>query len=267
MTLISANRNVPEWKLSSRSVPLRIVTGADGTGDLYNLANIANLVQRAGMGTVDIVTADGGFDFSGNYNLQEKLSLRLIAAEVLAALQLQAPGGTFFLKVYDLRLKATLGILSILTDNYETVTILKPMSSRPANSEKYLLCSRFKPIHAVNKELRALQTQRLRMFVQAGEHSADSAAARELLSRLHPALYVMRNLIAANTAFIRCQIENISKTLSCIRSYDGTDDEDKRRHMLESLCDAQVRKSLAWCRSYRTGISPTAVKTYRIRTV
>ena len=252
MTLMSANRNVPEWKISSRLnlQNFKMITGTDGTGDLYNVHNIDMLVNHVGVGKADVVTADGGFDFSGNYNLQEKLSLRLIASEVYTALQLQAPNGTFFLKVYDLRLMPTLMILSIIIKCYGSVILMKPMSSRPANSEKYLLCTNY--IGCPENILRVL-----RLCVQSGDFDV-------LLSSLDmhpPSRAAMSELIRANTHFIQRQIDNIDTTLNFIRKYEAAN-EAQRMDMMNQKANMQISKSHEWCLRYMTGISDVARKLY-----
>ena len=59
--------------------------GADGTGNLYDVANIDHFVHAfGGPGSADFVTADGGFDFRRNVNRQEERSLHLIVVELYA---------------------------------------------------------------------------------------------------------------------------------------------------------------------------------------
>ena len=48
---------------------------------------------------MDIVTGDGGFDFSVNYDDQEYLALKLILSQIAYALTIQKKGGIFILKV------------------------------------------------------------------------------------------------------------------------------------------------------------------------
>ena len=50
---------------------------------------------------MDIITGDGGFDFSIDYNKQEILAVRLIFTQIVYALHLQKKGGTFILKIFD----------------------------------------------------------------------------------------------------------------------------------------------------------------------
>ncbi|MEW5315145.1 MAG: hypothetical protein WDW38_006593 [Sanguina aurantia] len=138
----------PGWRLPRdlmRNNNIHLHGGGDeGDGDLYSLSNIDAFVIRAAPRSCDLVTADGGFDFSVDFNSQEKTSLRLLVSEVYTALLLQADGGCFLIKVYDLRLPATLRLLWLLHSCYTGGLVIdKPSSSRAANSEKFVVCKTF----------------------------------------------------------------------------------------------------------------------------
>lgn len=96
-------------------------------------------------GWAALVTADGGVDRDKtDSNLEELELAKLIMSEVMIALSIQMYGGSFVLKIFDMATKFTVDILSILAYCYEDVSIIKPKSSRPANSEKYVVCTGFK---------------------------------------------------------------------------------------------------------------------------
>ena len=71
--------------------------------------------------------------------------LRLVGERSsLRARLIKSTGGTFVLKMFDLFSKASIDILYILASFYKSVYIIKPNTSRIANSEKYVVCSDFK---------------------------------------------------------------------------------------------------------------------------
>ena len=137
----------PQWKLSPefcRDNHVELCYGDNQTGNLCDPSVVNSFVRHVGEGTCELVTADGGFDFSSDFNGQEELSTMLITAEVNAAVRLQKPGGTFVLKIYDIRTLQTMQIINALANTYTSVHMFKPLSSRPANSEKYIIATGFK---------------------------------------------------------------------------------------------------------------------------
>ncbi|PNG99853.1 Cap-specific mRNA (nucleoside-2'-O-)-methyltransferase 1 [Tetrabaena socialis] len=252
MTLLSSNKNVPEWRLGCQELhgkPFSIVTGTDGTGNIYNQSNIQTLVTSVGRATADFITADGGFDFSGNFNMQEQVSTRLIAAEAYTAMSVQKLGGVFFLKVYDIRQAPTLVLLSILGRCYDAVHLTKPLSSRPANSEKYVICTGFKGCDAASLAL-------LKATVVTGDLKALEGERNTL------SVAFLRDIIDANTHFIERQITSIDETLRFIQLHDTAASEDAKKTMLAARCADQALKSHAWCIRYNVGVSESATTRY-----
>lgn len=155
MTLRSTERAVPGWRKSHAFLAeypeIQITYGADGTGNLYSLANQAAFATtaaewfRSAAPAALLYTADGGFDFSSDYNGQENTVHRLLAAEALAGLQTLTPGGTMIIKVFDTKHIATLELLWMLAGCFERTGMIKPHTSRPANSERYWVGSGLKP--------------------------------------------------------------------------------------------------------------------------
>jgi hypothetical protein len=90
ITLINEkDTSVPGWNRSQKFLakyPINISTGADGTGNLYNVENTHYLRNEIGGNIADIITADGGFDFSDDFIAQETMIYPLLAAEIYAAI-------------------------------------------------------------------------------------------------------------------------------------------------------------------------------------
>ena len=57
---------------------------------------------------------------------------------------MQKKNGTFILKIFDIFNKTSIDIVYLLSYYYKTVYIVKPNTSRYANSEKYIVCRYFK---------------------------------------------------------------------------------------------------------------------------
>ena len=94
ITLRSVNRDIPGWDKAYNFIKenknVNIHYGADKTGNIYNVDNIRHFKKSIqSYGHADIITADGGFDFSVDFNMQEAMSSKLILAEALYAITLQ----------------------------------------------------------------------------------------------------------------------------------------------------------------------------------
>ena len=72
------------------------------------------------------------------------MSYRIIFCEIILALSIQKRGGHFVCKFFDMYTKITLSFLYLLVSLYDEVHITKPLTSSPANSEKYIVCKGFK---------------------------------------------------------------------------------------------------------------------------
>lgn len=134
-----------------------ITYGVDGTGDLTNVDNIKYLggyIQGKGM--AHLVTADGGFDVSSDHSSQEEQSYKLLLCQVVSALECQRLGGSFVMKVFDCYSNEMTELLYILAIHYSEVHMTKPYSSRPCNSEKYVVCKGFKGV--TQRERKMLRT-------------------------------------------------------------------------------------------------------------
>jgi RimJ/RimL family protein N-acetyltransferase len=120
-----------------------ILWGNDDTGNLYTNADwFSAQVRSKNTGGVDLVMADGGFDVSSgdDFNRQEFLSTRLIINELLVSLSVLGQNGVFVCKVFDTVTTLMAEVLFIMASAYKEFNIFKPMSSRPGNSERYVIC-------------------------------------------------------------------------------------------------------------------------------
>jgi len=221
ITLISDDKAVPNWKIASDST-VHLHAGEDGTGDIYKLENIDHFVRAVGENTCHIVTADGGFDFSSDFNSQENNFVRLLMCEVYAALRVQKDGGALVIKIFDLFGKSTINLVALLCTLYQNTTMYKPYTSRPANSERYLICQGYtRPPPSRMQEIReAVHNERV-SFVSEEEYAQTLAP-----------------IVAINKKCVELQVDYIERTLRFIRESKPF---DKRRY--ESYC-------VEWCRKY-----------------
>lgn len=138
--------------------------GADGICDLINPDNLFHIRDKQTYGQkMDLITADGGISVSENYNLQEQMNTDLFWGECLGALMNQAPGGSFVLKIYETTTQFTSDLLYWMASHYENTEIFKPLTSRPTNSERYVV---FQGFLGVDPEELDLAVAKLQNFHQ-----------------------------------------------------------------------------------------------------
>jgi len=116
-----------------------------GNGDLTNPENILEYSKRFKNNSAHIVTADGGIG-GKEYDMKEYLNSKLIFSEMLTALLVQKKNGNFVLKMYSLYTNLSIQIINILQYHYQEVYITKPVTSRPANDELYIVALKFEGI-------------------------------------------------------------------------------------------------------------------------
>lgn len=147
---ISLNKDLPQYK--SYNLPsynkniihdkIYVTYGKDQTGNINNLENVDH-IQKIAKKQFYLITADGGFDEGTDFNNKEQLHYLLILSEIYSALKLQKQDGHFILKVFDILTETSLHLLYLLYLFYDEVYIYKPKTSRPTNSEKYIICKHF----------------------------------------------------------------------------------------------------------------------------
>jgi 23S rRNA U2552 (ribose-2'-O)-methylase RlmE/FtsJ len=147
---ISLNKDLPQYK--SYNLPsynkniynkyLCITYGKDSTGDINNLENL-DYINNISKSPFYLITADGGFDEGTDFNHKEQLHYSLILSEIYSAIKLQKQNGHFILKVFDILTETSIHLLYLLFLSYKEIYIYKPRTSRPTNSEKYIICKYF----------------------------------------------------------------------------------------------------------------------------
>lgn len=124
--------------------------GPDNTGNLYtNWEPFIQYVLKEQPLGVDLVTGDGGFDLEDTedktlLHSQEYLSSRLLLTQILIGIACTKIGGNFVVKVFDTVTNISAQLLFILSQCFDEILVFKPVSSRPANAERYVICRRRK---------------------------------------------------------------------------------------------------------------------------
>tara|TARA_Y100000389_G_scaffold74268_1_gene70897 strand:- start:1436 stop:2632 length:1197 start_codon:yes stop_codon:yes gene_type:complete len=237
MTLINNNDPaVPGWNKTNnfllKNQNVEIEKGYDQTGDIMNADNLKYCYQKY-KNSFDIITGDGGFDFSTDFNQQEIVSSKLIFCQIAFAISLQKYNGHFILKMFDTFTQVSIEYLYLLSILYDEVHIVKPNTSRYANSEKYVVCKNF----------RLSDTDSLvKLLYSAITNLKDDEFLNKILNIDIPYLY-FNKLEEYNAIIGQQQIENIASTLTLISS--------NKNDRIELLKKNNIQKCIIWCQKYK----------------
>lgn len=176
-----------------------------------------------------IATADGGFLLPDiNENFKESYHIPLFFAEMLTALSVLEKGGSFVFKIYDISIKPMFDILHILNNTFKDVNIIKPLTSRPANSEKYIVAIGFKGLSKkVKKKLYQILSE-----LWENEKSNEKQYVKSFIDIQYDDDF-MKNIIELNNKYLRQQNNILEDTIALIRLKRPKLDEVKANRMKE----------------------------------
>ena len=242
--------HVPGWKQSNyfliNNPEVHIINGVDGTGDIYNPDNIdflqSEMLRISSIkNAATLVTADGGFDYSIDYNFQEQSSSKLIFSQILGALLCQEQGGSFICKFFDINLLFTVEMIYLLYSMYETITIYKPFTSRIANSEKYIICNNFKGLD--NPDMFKQQCDILKDVLRKW-NAYEGETINYMFLKIPPQF--IEHIKTINKYIIDLQIKSINTSIDIIKNKKYTVD----KAWCDNNIEIQIKKAKEWCRKY-----------------
>lgn len=224
ISLISNDKKIPSWNRNIiKNKNIDILYGLKKNGDICDIDNIKSFIEIIGENKCDIVTCDGGIDYSDNYNNQELLSYDFIFYEILLSLHIQKNKGTLILKMFDLLNFNSIKILYLLNLCYSEINIIKPYTSRNTNSEKYIVCLNYKQN---NKVLKLLKTNCYTKKINIDIPKKFIECINEY-----------------NNIFVNQQISNINTIINDIEN----------KNIIKN--DKQISKAIEWCKIYNLPIN------------
>ena len=238
ITLKSHNKSVPRWnKLQSKfrfNTNIIYEYGSSLDGDLLNPENFKYYSDKYS-NSMELITGDGGFDFSVNYEQQENTSTKLILAQVFYAIMMQKKGGHFILKIFDIFRKSTIEIIYLLNYFYSSVSISKPNTSRFANSEKYIVCKKFKLSYSTDYYSKFYD-------ILNELYEKPNECIHSLLKFSIP-LKFMNEIEEINCILGKKQLATINTTIHLI--------QEKKQDKLTKYKKINIDKCVFWCQKYK----------------
>jgi 23S rRNA U2552 (ribose-2'-O)-methylase RlmE/FtsJ len=252
MTIVDDNQdpNIPGWKKTEsflrQNKNVYIETGSDKTGNILSLDNFVYCKDKYAS-TMELITGDGGFDFSMDFNNQEIHIAKLLFGQIAYAVTMQKRGGSFILKIFDCFMQHTVDLLYILSSFYEKVYIIKPNTSRYANSERYIVC----------KDFIFSSCEKFYPFIYKAfdkMHSIDNELYIRRFINI-PLSYCFTSKLEEYNAIIgQQQIEIIHYTISLIEN-------KHKQEKIDSLIRINIQKCIQWCVKYNIPYNPIIINT------
>lgn len=235
ITLKPTNNHVPGWRRSyqflQKHPEVKIHYGADGTGDIYVPENQQSFAHLHDVKS-HVFTGDGGFDFSTDYENQEKSVYSLLIASAIIGLQTLTPEGFFILKLFDVNASPTQYLLRCISLCFKDWCLYKPATSRPCNSERYLICRGFRKAHP--QILSALQQLQTKWNINQSVPQCDYFSFFSEKEKSYLESYIRD--------FSRQQLANLEKTIQLQNTKEKHDWKDQYSHAQK------------WCTEFRIPI-------------
>jgi hypothetical protein len=143
-------RNPDNWLMSRTN-----------NGDATSVSNLRDFQSHIGPASANInfYSHDAGMDVSSDFNAQESTNAKLHLGCAIAGFLTMAPGATFVAKQYTCMETLTWNLIIIYATLFDKFYMFKPVTSRPYNSEIYLIGFGYKGISesTCNKLLHKLE--------------------------------------------------------------------------------------------------------------
>ena len=127
----------------------------------------------------------------------------------------------------------SIDMIYLLSQLYENVYIVKPNTSRHANSEKYIVCKKFK-------------LDNVKLLIEKFYSILDNFSEDKNIIRLFTfdiPLFYKNNIEDINAILGQQQLESISNTLNLI--------DNNKFDKLEAIKKNNIRKCIDWCNKYK----------------
>lgn len=247
ITLQPDNEHIPDFnklkKLFSDNQNIHI-----NYGNLYYINDVKNYINNFKNKKAHFVTSDGGFDYSSDFNGQEINSCEIIYSECVIALNILRKNGSFVCKVFDLFSITMIQILFIVFYCFEEVYLYKPETSRPANSEKYLVCLYYKDNLTEQEKINLLNIINIWYEMSLNLDKKDSI----ILKNIKINNSFIHKLEEYNKSYIESQMYFLNNTLELAKNKI-----DKNKY--NDIIQEQVKNAIQWCKNYNIEINKNSI--------
>ena len=236
----------------------------DITGDVTDPETVLVLGRavRSRFATTEgakLYTSDAGIDVTGDYAGQEENTSAINYGQVLSGLLSLARGGNFVTKQYTFFTPFSRSLIALVAGFFEETYIVKPATSRPGNSEVYLVGKNFKGIDPL-METALLERSELFKTLGVNPTTLGPLVIPEIMAQVDPVLYKI-----SEEFFMDIQIKFINEYVDVFKNYGGYMDvlaDNVKKNVTEAetnwLAENKVvpikpEQSLTWYRHNKQG--------------
>lgn len=91
----------------------------------------------------DLIIAGGNILLNENTFVYEQDYFKLLLIQIITSIKSQKKNGNFIIKVFETYTNVMAKIFALLISSYEKVFIVKPFTSKPDTSERFIVCQNF----------------------------------------------------------------------------------------------------------------------------
>jgi 23S rRNA U2552 (ribose-2'-O)-methylase RlmE/FtsJ len=205
----------PQRFMLHKTYPKQVAGGDSGkdNGDITDPKTImlfgGDMKEKA-----DFITADGGFEW-GNENIQEQEAFRLIFGQIVGAIMHQKKGGHFVCKLFETFTMTSVKFMAVLKAFWNKVEVIKPLTSRSSNSEKYFVCMDFK---YSDKDKEYKDATKKILDILKSIHEEKKLKIVDIMSKYQPDDEFLKNIIEFNIKIENEQFKAINEIISFINA-------------------------------------------------
>jgi 23S rRNA U2552 (ribose-2'-O)-methylase RlmE/FtsJ len=229
-TLQPSESRIPGWKGKVQNLNNINLFYGDICENNYYM-KVMNMMENQ---KAHIITADGAFDCSNDFNKQERTSAKLIFGEIILALANQKIDGSFVIKIFDCFDIITIKMIYFLTMYYNNVYITKPLTSREGNSEKYIVAQNFKGIN-INEIIKLNNI--LEIWNKLDNYHVIDIFGFNLSQK------IIDEISEFNESIIKKQIISLNRGIKIIKN-------GITQSSIKTIQNRQKQMAVKWCKKY-----------------
>ncbi|ARA71893.1 hypothetical protein BNJ_00050 [Kaumoebavirus] len=202
--------------------------GAEGNGDITSTGNLRSFEHH--LPKCHLFTSDVKSPVD-NYDEEEAQLYQVHIGHIIAALATLAKGGLCILKTFSYFEARSINLLFLLCQHFGAVYITKPVTSRPANSETYIVCEDFKGVSDA-------------VLDSLYEHldEAKLGAEKAIYKQIDVPGALVDKVIEVNEVLIKQQETEIARIIAGIKSNAETPRAAQEKATAEFLTKYPIKK-------------------------